>query len=82
MNLHRFLKELPRALLISFLIFVVLVTIPVLNGGTITFNTSLKINFLYTMLYGMSLYYANAILYMFSKIGLKKSQLEKTYVFV
>lgn len=65
MNLHRFLKELPRALLISFLIFVVLVTIPVLNGGTITFDNKLKVNFLYTMLYGLSLYYANAILYMF-----------------
>lgn len=65
MNLHRFLKELPRALLISFLIFVVLVTIPVLNGGTITFGNKLKVNFLYTMLYGLSLYYANAFLYMF-----------------
>ena len=74
MNLHRFLKELPRALLISFLIFVVLVTIPVLNGGTITFNTSLKINFLYTMLYGMSLYYANAILYMFLDTFFEKAK--------
>ncbi|MCG9792420.1 histidine kinase [Flavobacterium algicola] len=65
MNLYRFLKELPRALLISFFIFIVLLTIPVLNGGTITFNNNLKINFLYTMLYGLSLYYVNAILYMF-----------------
>ena len=61
----RLLKELPRALLISFLIFIVLLTIPVLNGGTITFDNNLKVNFLYTMLYGMVLYYGNAILYMF-----------------
>ncbi|NRT11900.1 histidine kinase [Flavobacterium sp. 14A] len=65
MNPSRFLKELPRAHLISFLIFIVLVTIPVLNGGTITFDTHLKVNFFYTMLYGMVLYYGNAILYIF-----------------
>ncbi|MBU2060777.1 MAG: histidine kinase [Bacteroidetes bacterium] len=74
MNLHRFLKELPRALLISFLIFVVLVTIPVLNGGTITFDNKLKVNFLYTMLYGLSLYYANAILYMFLDTFFEKNK--------
>lgn len=74
MNLHRFLRELPRALLISFLIFVVLVTIPVLNGGTITFDNKLKVNFLYTMLYGMSLYYANAILYMFLDTFFEKNK--------
>ncbi|AWG21816.1 histidine kinase [Flavobacterium faecale] len=64
MNPSRLFKELPRALLISFLIFIVLVTIPVLNGGTITFDNKLKVNFLYTMLYGMVLYYSNALLFM------------------
>ncbi|NRT15585.1 sensor histidine kinase YesM [Flavobacterium sp. 28A] len=68
MNPSRLFKELPRALLISFLIFIVLLTIPVLNGGTITFDNRLKVNFLYTMLYGMVLYYANAILFMTLKL--------------
>ncbi|MCW2119703.1 histidine kinase [Flavobacterium sp. 7A] len=75
MNPSRLFKELPRALLISFLIFIVLVTIPVLNGGTITFDNNLKVNFLYTMLYGMVLYYSNAILFM----KLQSSFKDKSY---
>ncbi|NGY38346.1 Pr2TM family membrane protein [Flavobacterium sp. XN-5] len=63
--MNTFLRELPRALFISILIFIVLTIIPVLNGGVITFDNHLKINFLYTMLYGMVLYYANAFLYIF-----------------
>jgi hypothetical protein len=47
------------------MIFFVLTIIPVLNGGIVSFDNHLKINFLYTMLYGMLLYYANAVLFMF-----------------
>jgi sensor histidine kinase YesM len=63
--MNRLIKEFPRALVISIVIFIVLNVIPVLNGGVITFDHHLTVNFLYTMLYGMVLYYANAILYMF-----------------
>ena len=64
MNTSKLIREFPRALFISILIFIVLTIIPVLNGGVITFDNRLKVNFLYTILYGMSLYYANAILFM------------------
>ena len=64
MNTSKLIREFPRALFISILIFIVLTVIPVLNGGVITFDNRLKVNFLYTILYGMSLYYANAILFM------------------
>ena len=64
MNTSKLIRELPRALFISIVIFVVLTIIPVLNGGEITFDNRLKISFLYIMLYGMSLYYVNAILFM------------------
>jgi len=63
--MNRLIKEFPRALIISIIIFIVLNVIPVLNGGVITFDNHLTVNFLYTMLYGMVLYYGNAILYMF-----------------
>ena len=61
--MNNLIKEFPRAFLISIVIFIVLTIVPVLNGGSITFDTHLKVNFLYTMLYGMSLYYANSILF-------------------
>ncbi len=63
--MNRLIREFPRALFISMMIFIVLTIIPVLNGGVVNFNNHLKVNFLYTMLYGMSLYYVNAILFMF-----------------
>ena len=63
--MNRLIKEFPRALFISIMIFVVLTIIPVLNGGIVSFDNHLRINFLYTMLYGMLLYYANAVLFMF-----------------
>jgi sensor histidine kinase YesM len=63
--MNKLIKEFPRALFISIMIFFVLTIIPVLNGGIVSFDNHLKINFLYTMLYGMFLYYANAVLFMF-----------------
>ncbi|CAM2963619.1 2TM domain-containing protein [Flavobacterium frigoris] len=63
--MNTFLREFPRALIISIVIFIVLTIIPALNGGVVTFDNHLKVNFLYTMLYGMVLYYANATLYIF-----------------
>lgn len=63
--MNKLIKEFPRALFISIMIFFVLTIIPVLNGGNVSFDNHLKINFLYTMLYGIFLYYANAVLFMF-----------------
>lgn len=63
--MNKLIREFPRALFISMMIFIVLTIIPVLNGGVVNFDNHLKVNFLYTMLYGMSLYYVNAILFMF-----------------
>ena len=62
--MNKFIKELPRALFISFSIFVVLLIIRFLSGQEVTLNNFLKLFFLYTMLYGLTLYYANAIVFM------------------
>jgi sensor histidine kinase YesM len=63
--MNKLIKEFPRALFISVVIFLVLTIIPIINGGQITFDDHLKVNFAYTMLYGLLLYYANAALFMF-----------------
>ena len=82
MKTYRLLKEFPRALIISISIFIVLTIIPVLNGGTIVFDNRLKINFLYTMLYGMVLYYSNACLYMYLDSFFEKARYTWTRIVV
>ena len=59
------LKEIPRAIIISLTIFFVLVLIRLITGNSITFNYALLVNFGYTMLYGMTLYLSNAVVFMY-----------------
>jgi hypothetical protein len=47
--MNKLIREFPRALFISILIFIVLTIILVVNGEA-TFNNHLKVNFLYTLL--------------------------------
>lgn len=63
--MNKLIKEFPRAFFISIVIFIILTLIPVINGGTVRFDSHLKVNFMYTMLYGIVLYYVNATLFMF-----------------
>lgn len=63
--LHKLFKEIPRAFLITVSIFIVLVLIKWVTGITIELNKNLAINFGYTMLYGFSLYFGNAFLFMY-----------------
>ena len=58
------IKEIPRALIISITIFFVLVLIRLITGNSINFNYGLLVNFGYVMLYGMTLYLSNAIVFM------------------
>lgn len=80
--MNKLLKEFPRAFFISIVIFIVLTIIPVLNGGVVHFDDRLKINFLYTMLYGMVLYYSNAILYMYLDTFFNKNRFSAKRVLV
>lgn len=59
------IKEIPRAIIISLTIFFVLVLIRLITGNSITFNYALLVNFGYTMLYGMTLYLSNAVVFMY-----------------
>ncbi len=60
---NRYIKEFPRALLIGFSIFCIIILINVLNGHKLSFNEELKIVFLYTLLYSFSLHLANSFLF-------------------
>ncbi|MBL0012221.1 MAG: histidine kinase [Flavobacterium sp.] len=59
------IRELPRGIFISLLIFVVLFVIRVITGNAVSFDASLAIQFGYVMLYSMSLYTANAGLFVY-----------------
>jgi len=61
----KLLKEFPKAFIISLIIFFVLLFFQYINGYKIQFNYYLWVNFCYTMLYGLSLYYANALVFIF-----------------
>ncbi len=58
-------KEFPRAFVISNLVFIVLLLIKFVTGTVIEFNYSLLEFYSYTNLYSLSLYFANASLFIF-----------------
>ncbi|WP_445715038.1 2TM domain-containing protein [Flavobacterium sp.] len=62
---NRLVKELPRALIIAISIFFVLQIIRLISGVSIQLNKNLAVNFGYTMLYGLILYFSNAYLFMY-----------------
>lgn len=57
------IKEIPRALIVSIIIFLVLLLLRLVTGNKIEFDYSLLVNFGYTMLYGLSLCLANAFIF-------------------
>jgi sensor histidine kinase YesM len=59
------IKEIPRGIIISLLIFLTLLILRVITGNTISFDSGLAINFGYTMLYSMLLYFVNAGLFIY-----------------
>lgn len=63
--MNQLLKEFPRALIISILIFLVLTLVRILTGNIIIFDSNLLIDFGYIMLYGLSLYFANAAIFIY-----------------
>ncbi len=63
--MKQLVKQFPRAFIISLLIFCVLLLIRLIVGNTIRFDYGLLVNFGYTMLYGLMLYFANAIVFMY-----------------
>ncbi len=63
--IDKLIKEFPRAFIISNLVFIVLLRIKFVTGAIIEFNNSLLVFYSYTNLYSLSLYFANASLFIF-----------------
>ncbi|MEK8180157.1 2TM domain-containing protein [Flavobacterium buctense] len=63
--MKQLIKEIPRAIIISITIFFVLLLIRLIVGNKVEFNHALLVNFGYTMLYGFSLYFANAAIFIY-----------------
>lgn len=63
--MKQLIKEIPRAIVLSITIFLVLLLIRLISGNQIHFNHALLVNFGYTMLYSFSLYFANAAIFIY-----------------
>ena len=63
--MKQLIKEIPRAIVISFTIFFVLLLVRLITGNKIQFDYYLLVNFGYTMLYSLSLYFANAAIFIY-----------------
>ncbi|MCA6423090.1 MAG: histidine kinase [Flavobacterium sp.] len=63
--MKQLIKEIPRAIVISFTIFFVLLLVRIITGNKIQFDYYLLVNFGYTMLYSLSLYFANATIFIY-----------------
>jgi sensor histidine kinase YesM len=63
--MNRFIKEFPRNLVLSIVIFFVIVLMNLLFGGKVKFNNELGEVFGYTILYTFSLSYANSMVFYF-----------------
>jgi len=63
--ISQLIKEVPRGIVLSILIFIVLLVIRMITGVSIQLDNSLLINFGYTMLYGISLHLSNATVFIY-----------------
>ncbi|MBF6639917.1 2TM domain-containing protein [Flavobacterium sp. J49] len=63
--MKQLIKEIPRAIIISISIFLVLLLIRLITGNQVAFDYALLVNFGYNMLYGFSLYFANAAIFIY-----------------
>ena len=58
-----FHKELVRSIIIGCIIFVIMIVLNLLLGDNIVFNNSLVMKFLYTLLYSITIGYANKLVF-------------------
>jgi sensor histidine kinase YesM len=63
MTNNRYIKEIPRALLIGLGIFFIILLLQIINNQKIEWNENLKLLFFYTLLYTLSLHLANTWLF-------------------
>jgi len=62
---NKYLRELPKSLLIGIGIFIIMILMRVLNGESIKYDEYLMYSLLYTLLYSVCLHMANAVLFIY-----------------
>jgi hypothetical protein len=82
MVMEKRISEFRRATFISITVFFALLLLQVLSGGTIRPDTYLLSNFLYCMLYGYSLYYANSFVFGRLDVIFNKDRFTKKRLFI
>lgn len=80
--MKQLLKEIPRAIIISISIFFVLLLVRLITGNTIQFNYFLLVNFGYSMFYGLSLYFSNAIVFIYLDTVFKTDRFTPKRIFI
>ncbi|HEX8562913.1 MAG TPA: 2TM domain-containing protein [Flavobacterium sp.] len=80
--MNRYVKELLKALGLGFLIFVVLVLIRKASGDEIAADEKLTLTFIFTMLYSVSLYFANAVVFIYMDRRYKNDRFTKRRLLV
>ncbi|MEN9326530.1 MAG: hypothetical protein RI943_951, partial [Bacteroidota bacterium] len=78
----KLIKEIPRAIILSIAVFLVLLVIKLMTGITIQLNEYLLVNFGYTMLYGLTLYFANAYLFIYLDGVFKLERFTKSRIII
>lgn len=78
----KLIKEIPRAIILSIAVFLVLLVIKLITGITIQLNEYLLVNFGYTMLYGLTLYFANAYLFIYLDEVFKVERFTKSRIII
>lgn len=78
----KLIKEIPRAIILSITVFLVLLVIKLITGITIQLNEYLLVNFGYTMLYGLTLYFANAYLFIYLDDVFKVERFTKSRIII
>lgn len=80
--IYKITKEIPRAIIISVSIFLVLLLVKLITGVAIRFDFHLLVNFGYTMLYSLVLYFVNVILFIYLDMFFEADRYSKTRVFI
>jgi len=63
--MNRYLKEFLKGIALGTIIFIVLMIIRLVSGQSLQLNQNLLLSFLFTILYSVSLYLANAMIFIF-----------------
>ena len=82
MKLKRHIREISKGIVLGILVFAILVVIGHFSGNKISVDRQFWMRFAFTMLYSITLYYANALTFMFLDKIYEKDRFQKRRLFV